>query len=195
MVTSTTIAQKTEPKSLILPKKISWTEFERKYLQREDRYKYEWVNGIAQKTPRNIDQSQAYILANLIRFLYALKAKNQQIDGDLIAESDTFFAGNHRRPDIAFYTSEQLKSARYKETVNLDFVIEVISKRDQMETVMDKMEDYRTANVKVIWHIFPRQKQVHVYHGKNMTICTGEDICSADSVIEGFEIMAKSIFD
>jgi hypothetical protein len=64
-----------------------------------------------------------------------------------------------------------------------------------METVMDKMEDYRTANVKVIWHIFPRQKQVHVYHGKNMTICTGEDLCSADSVIEGFEIMAKSIFD
>jgi thioredoxin reductase len=34
-------------------KKISWETFEKKYLTREDKYKYEWVNGIVEKTERN----------------------------------------------------------------------------------------------------------------------------------------------
>lgn len=33
------------------PKLISWEAFEKKYLSREDRFKYEWVNGTVEKTP------------------------------------------------------------------------------------------------------------------------------------------------
>ena len=39
-----------------LPKKITWTDFEKKYLSREDAFKYEWVNGIVEKTPRNLTE-------------------------------------------------------------------------------------------------------------------------------------------
>ncbi len=56
------------------------------------------------------------------------------------------------------------------------------------------MDNYRSADVKVIWHIFPKSKKVHVYKGKKMIVCEGDDICSADSVIPGFKISAKDVF-
>jgi hypothetical protein len=46
----------------------------------------------------------------------------------------------------------------------------------------------------ISWHIFPKLKQVHVYRGKQMTICTDDDICSAEPVIPGFLIPASGVF-
>lgn len=176
------------------PKTLSWQEFKNRYLSREDQYKYEWVNGTVEKTLRSMDKTQIYLLANLTRFLYTLIAVNPHIDGDLIAEGDTFFAGNHRRPDISYYTKAQLRAARLNEDVHPDFVIEVISHNDQIMKLLKKMVDYRNAGVQVIWHIFPQQQEVHVYHGKQMVVCTGDDICSAEAVIKGFSLSVKDIF-
>lgn len=176
------------------PKKISWEEFQRKYLSREDQYKYEWVNGLIEKTPRTMDKTQLYILTNLIRFLYSLKASYPKIDGDLVAEGDTFFAGNHRRPDIAYYTEAQIQAARNNEDVHPDFVIEVISKNDQAEKLVKRMGDYWAAGVRVIWQIYPENKQIHVYHGKNMTVCSGDDLCSAEPVVPGFVLPVNEVF-
>lgn len=176
------------------PKKISWEEFQRKYLSREDQYKYEWVNGLIEKTPRTMDKMQLYILTNLIRFLYSLKASYPKIDGDLVAEGDTFFAGNHRRPDIAYYTEAQIQAARNNEDVHPDFVIEVISKNDQAEKLVKRMGDYWAAGVRVIWQIYPENKQIHVYHGKHMTVCSGDDLCSAEPVVPGFVLPVHEVF-
>lgn len=176
------------------PKKISWEEFQRKYLSREDQYKYEWVNGLIEKTPRTMDKMQLYILTNLIRFLYSLKASYPKIDGDLVAEGDTFFAGNHRRPDIAYYTEAQIQAARNNEDVHPDFVIEVISKNDQAEKLVKRMGDYWAAGVQVIWQIYPENKQIHVYNGKNMTVCSGDDLCSAEPVVPGFVLPVHEVF-
>jgi len=175
-------------------KTITWEEFKKRYLTREDAWKYEWVDGLVEKTPRSMDTTQLYILANLIRFLYTLKTRDPKISGDFIAEGDTFFAGNHRRPDIAYFSDAQIQAGRRNEHIHPDFVIEVISKNDQILKVQDKMGDYRKAGVKVIWHIFPKQQEIHVYHGKKMTVCIGDDICSAEPVIEGFVIAAKDVF-
>lgn len=186
-------AQKSKDAPAKLPKKITWEEFQRKYLAREDRYKYEWVNGLVEKTHRDMDKSQLYILNNLINFFIGLKMA-KSLDGNLIAEGDTFFAGNHRRPDIAYYTEAQIQAGRRNEDVHPDFVIEVISKKDQVEKLVDKMKDYWAAGVKVIWQIYPSQQQVHVYHGKKMLVCMGDDLCSAEPVVEGFVLAAKDVF-
>lgn len=73
------------------------------------------------------------------------------------------------------------------------FVIEVISTNDQMNLVHEKMEDYRNAEVPVVWHILPKRKEVHVYlYGKNMTICKGEEVCSAAPVLPDFNITVNT---
>ena len=171
------------------PRKISWAEFQKKYLSREDNFKYEWVDGVVEKTPRTMDRKQFFIVLRLQTFLNSLNR-----DGIFIAEGDNFFAGNHRRPDIAFYTREQIRLAQDDDNIVVpQFVIEVISTNDQMNKVVKKMKNYREAAVPIIWHIFPNQNEIHVYQGKQMTICVGDDICSAEPVIQGFKISVNDV--
>ncbi|MCB0613124.1 MAG: Uma2 family endonuclease [Phaeodactylibacter sp.] len=173
-------------------KKISWEAFQKKYLSREDNFKYEWINGTVEKTPRTMDKSQFYIQDNLIEHLYQLKSSGS-VDGQFIAEGDTFFAGNHRRPDMAFYTKAQIRQAAEGENVVPAFVIEVISSKDQMMLVHKKMHDYREANVAVVWHIFPQLEEIHVYRGLKMEIRLGAGLCSAEPALRGFEISVNGV--
>ena len=173
---------------------ISWNEFKKRYLSREDAFKYEWVNGIAVKTRRSMDKSQFFIYENLLEIFDQLRF-DKRINGRLISEGDTFFAGNHRRPDIAYFTHEQIRAAKEGHNIVPLFVIEVISTNDQMNLVHEKMEDYRNAEVPVVWHILPKRKEVHVYlYGKNMTICKGEEVCSAAPVLPDFNITVNQVF-
>jgi Uma2 family endonuclease len=178
----------------VLPGKISWETFQEEYLSREDNFKYEWVNGQLEKTVRSMNRTWLFIQVNLMNFLARLKAQNPAIDGILISGGDVFFEGNHRRPDIAYFTAEQIEAARDNEDIHPDFVVEVISKNDQLERVAEKMENYRKAEVAVVWHVFPTRNEVHVYRGKQMMVCTGEDLCSAEPVIPGFVISVNEIF-
>lgn len=173
---------------------ITWEHFQNRYLKREDAWKYEWVGGQVVKTPRNMDKSQLFICVTLIRLLYKLKAKNPGIHGDLISEGDTFFDGNHRRPDIAFFSDEQIKSARTGGEAVPKFVVEVISKNDQLEKIAGKMKNYRAAKVEVVWQVFPIEREVHVFRGNQMTILSGDEICSAEPVIDGFLISVNDLF-
>lgn len=177
-------------------KSISWEAFKRTYLEREDNYKYEWVNGQVEKTERNMDKSQFYILDNLLEFFEQLKFEGNfsGLNGRLIAEGDTFFDEAHRRPDVAYYTKAQIRAAAFDANVVPQFVIEVISNNDQINRVHAKMANYWAAEVPVIWHIFPLLKVVHVYHGKHMTVCEGDDICSAAPVLPDFRLSVNAIF-
>ncbi|MBK9016016.1 MAG: Uma2 family endonuclease [Saprospiraceae bacterium] len=115
----------------------------------------------------------------------------------IIAGCDTFFLENHRRPDIAWFTDEQIALAKHGVKPMPLFVIEVISTKDQMNLVEDKMENYRAAGVKVVWQIFPKFEKVHVYAGENldsMTVCKGDRLCSAAPALPDFVMAAKDVF-
>lgn len=173
-------------------RRISWATFQRRFLEREDKFKYEWAHGVVVKTPRSMNQQQQFILLNLEDFLAELRGKNKKI-GKFLSEVDTFFGPNHRRPDIAYFSPEQillLRSANQEP----QFVIEVISNSDQLNAAHEKLEDYRAVSTQVVWHVFPKLQQVHVYRGKNMVICLGDDPCSAEPVIPGFVLPTKDIF-
>jgi Uma2 family endonuclease len=175
-------------------KGISWPEFQKKYLNREDGNKYEWVNREVVKS-KHMDYTQFFIVNNLLEFFEHLKTLGK-VSGILMPEGDMHFAGNHRRPDLAFLTKKQLALTSYGENQVPLFVIEVISTKDQMNLVHEKMEDYRNADVKVVWHIFPKINQVHVYSGhglKKMNVCKGFDVCSASEVIPDFELTVDAI--
>jgi Uma2 family endonuclease len=178
---------------LISPKRISWDDFKADYLEREDNFKYEWVNGAVEKTPRNMDRKQFYIVQNLLDFFGQLKYSGK-ITGSLMPEGDTFFGENHRRPDVAYYTDEQIEAAADDDTAEPQFVIEIISTTDQMNRVHKKMRDYRASNIPVVWHIFPELHEIHVFHGRKSQIYIGEDICSAAPVLTEFELSVNAVF-
>lgn len=47
---------------------ISWPDFQKKYLSREDGYKYEWVNGAVEKTRHSMDKTQLPLTPYKITF-------------------------------------------------------------------------------------------------------------------------------
>lgn len=173
------------------PAYISWEQFQRRYLQKENKYTYEWVRGTVQKTLRAMNQSQLIIWRFLKNYLAQLQKNGNA--GELVLEVDSFFAGAHRRPDLSYFSPQQILLWKNEDQVPA-FVIEIISNNDQLNNAHEKMDDYRRAGVQVVWHIFPKLRQVHVYKGKNMTICTDEDTCSAEPIIPGFLPAVNSIF-
>jgi len=74
------------------PKRISWADFQKKYLPREDGYKYEWLNGMVEKTVRTVTPIQFYILENLQNLFFRLKFAGKTT-GQLVQEGDIFFSG------------------------------------------------------------------------------------------------------
>ncbi len=188
------------PKQVITPrngskpiKPITWEAFKSRYLSREDGYTYELVNGQVEKTKRSMDYSQVFILDNLLNFFEQLKMEGK-VTGRLAGEIDTFFSESHRRPDICYLTNEQMRASRDGIPPVPSFIIEVISNNDKMKRVQEKMLDYWRAEVPIIWHIFPDLKIVHVYHGKQMTVYMGDEICSAMPILPDFNISVNDIF-
>lgn len=75
------------------------------------------------------------------------------------------------------------------------FVAEVISKNDQINEVEEKLQEYFDNGVQVVWVIFPKLKQVKVYHSiRDITVCFGDDVCSAAPVLPDFQITVNEIF-
>ena len=183
------------PKEEEFSQRISWEEFEKEYLVREDEYTYEWLDGHVHKTKRTMNKYQLYILKNLQDFFRHL-INEKKAEGNLVAEADLFFLKKHRRPDLCWIAEEQFKSLAQGVDEIPAFIIEIISKSELGEDMTNKMDDYRAGGVQVVWHIFPNSMQVHVYKGedlKEMTVHMGEEICSAEPALPAFKISPKNI--
>lgn len=94
-------------------------------------------------------------------------------------------------------TWQEFERHKNSKNIILPFVVEVISPHSLMIPTYKRMNTYRDASVKVVWHILPEVKQVHVYSGNyldSMIVCTGKIICSAAPVLPDFALSADDVF-
>ncbi len=161
----------------------------------EDGYKYEWNNGIVEKSLKMITPQNFYLVDHLTTLL---EKTNPVQGGRLICEAGNMTSATQLRiPDIAYYTKSEIREAAQSTTWPVTaFAIEIISENDKINKVYKKLEEYFHAGVKVVWLIFPQLELVHVYTSpEQVTICKGKTICSAEAVIAGFMISATQLFD
>jgi Uma2 family endonuclease len=173
-------------------RKISLESFWQQYASRKDAYKYEWKNGIVEKTPRTMNRDQSKIQNFLLRTFF-----QRNIAGALIVELDMFLPKSKRtrRADIGYLTPNQLEASDNGDQSPSEFVIEVISSNDKINDAETKLYEYFDSGVKVVWQILPTMQLVKVYTSpKNIVICSDNDICSALPVLNDFQIPAKAIF-
>ncbi len=177
-----------------LPRYISLEKFRASYSDIEDEYKYEWNNGKIEKT-KNIKYYQAFLEILLLRLFVQTNAF--RLGGGICAEMETMTSKLQlRKPDLAFYTSEQLRIMRTKQFQIPTWVAEIISDTNDMVEVENKMLEYFNAGVQVVWHIIPQKEVVYVYTSPNdVTICRGETICSGAPILPDFQISAKDLFE
>ena len=173
-------------------KYVSWEQFQRRYLAREDGYTYEWTNGKVEKTKGTMDISQAYIWNNLDIFFRQLHPAPA---GKLITEIDILLnPEKHRRPDIAYFTLKQLQGGIKNPVQIPSFVIEIISPNDRATKVSRKVQEYFQAGVKVVWNIYPALGEVHVFESATAAqICMGDARCSAEAALPGFVLPVSEI--
>lgn len=157
-----------------------------------DGFKYEWNDGELIKFV-GLKQQQWYVYKTLQNLFFE---QGYIKLGTLMAEPDVMLTGiQMRRPDIAYFTREQIKKGRENENVVPEFVIEVISGSDNFYKVEEKITEYFKAGVKVVWNIVPDEKIVQVYTSRrDVKICIENDICSAAPVLPEFEISVAAIF-
>jgi Uma2 family endonuclease len=75
------------------------------------------------------------------------------------------------------------------------FIIEVISNHDKLSEAETKLNEYFAAGVQVVWQVIPVTETVKVYTSpKQVTICSGSDLCSAAPVLAEFQIPAQQVF-
>ena len=174
---------------------ISLDYFLKHYPNKEDAYKYEWNNGIIEKTPRTMNRDQSSIQAELLAYFYSNPNFRQYFD--FIVELDMFIphANRTRRADMAFLTRQQIEDSKKGDTSVAPFVIEVISTNDKLTETEIKLNEYFDNGVQVVWQILPLTETVKVYTSpKDVRICRDTDICSAAPVLPDFEIPAHQIF-
>jgi Uma2 family endonuclease len=174
---------------------VALQDFLLNYANREDPYKYEWNGGIIEKKPRTMTRDQLYLLQKLSRLFHSTKAFAEM--GELTSEVDMFLplANRTRRPDIAYLSGEQMQASKDGRPTVCSFVIEIISRNDQVNNLEEKKAEYFANGVQVLWIIFPQMQKVEVYRSiKEVNICTGNDRCSAAPVLPDFEISVHDLF-
>jgi Uma2 family endonuclease len=168
-------------------------EFEQWQRQYAHEGSYEFVRGrIIEK--KEMKQAEYLIL----KFLTRLFAQtNAYRSGDeLTPEMDSYVdATRKRRPDLAYFTLEQILETGKGIRQKTRFAIEILSDSESYENVLEKIQDYFDAGAELVWYIVPKQKKIYVYTSPDESKAyKGADIILAAPVVPDFQFTVADLF-
>ncbi|GCL39056.1 hypothetical protein SR1949_41770 [Sphaerospermopsis reniformis] len=120
---------------------------------------------------------------------------NRQTKLGYTFSSSTIFKlpnGGDRSPDAAWIKKEHWEALTPEQKrkfppIAPDFVIELRSATDNIETLRSKMQEYMDAGVKLGWLINPQQQQVEIYRlGKDVEIRNLLTELLGEEILPGF---------
>ncbi len=109
----------------------------------------------------------------------------------------------HRNPDtvraadVAFVSSDRMAQVKSKSYLDVapELVVEVLSPDDAWSDLMEKLDEYFTCGVKVVWVADPRTRQVYVYRSvTSVERFTEKDNLSGAEVLPGFDVPVVELF-
>ena len=116
---------------------------------------------------------------------------NRQTGLGKVFSSSTIFklpGGGDRSPDVAWIEQSRWEALTVEEQIKIpplapDFVIELRSRTDSLQTLQAKMQDYLASGVRLGWLFNPQDQQVEVYRRRQVKAIyslpktlTGEDV-------------------
>jgi Uma2 family endonuclease len=102
-----------------------------------------------------------------------------------------------RRPDIAFVAADRAATIPPQGHVRIapDLAIEVISPTNTINVFEEKLSDYRSADVKLVWEVNPTLRYVRIHRPNRTTLLLEEDeILSGEGVLPGFSVKVAELF-
>ena len=130
-------------------------------------------------------------------------ATNRQTQLGKVFSSSTLFklpGGGDRSPDVAWVELSRWQSLTPEQRQKFppiapDFVIELRSRTDNLETLRQKMREYMNSGVRLAWMFNPQDRQVEIYRqGQKTEICQLPIELSGEEVLPGF-VLKVALFD
>ena len=128
---------------------------------------------------------------------------NEQQQLGVVFDSSTGFKlpnGEDRSPDVAWVRMERwnsLTSEQQQRFVPLcpDFVIELRSRSDNLQSLQEKMQEYVDNGTRLGWLINRQDKQVEVYRtGQEVEVLESPSTLLGEDVLPGFVLQLQSIW-
>jgi len=111
----------------------------------------------------------------------------------------------HRNPDtvraadVAFISNEQYAKRKQKGgylDVAPELIVEIMSPDDRWSEVKQKLREYFSVGVKLIWVADPSDRTVYVYRSlTNVRELTEADTLTGEDVLPGFAVPVASLFE
>ena len=113
----------------------------------------------------------------------------------------TVATGRKRRPDVAFVSVDRWPLTRriprteaWEVIPNL--AVEVVSRTDSVDYIVDKIAEYFHAGVERVWVVFPSQEQIYIYDSPtSVRILTRTDELSGDPILPHFRLPLVELFE
>jgi Uma2 family endonuclease len=166
-------------------------------LKLEDQGLYELVDGQLVEKPMSSEASKVAGIIGGHFFLYTQRSGA----GDHYPEQ-AFQCFSHdpdliRRPDVAYIVASREASVNKTGHITIvpDVAVEVISPTDRVYDLDEKIADYKTAGIKMIWIVDPKARNVRVIRPGEPTIELEEhQILSGEPVLPGFSVRVADLF-
>ena len=110
--------------------------------------------------------------------------------------------GKLRKPDVSLICSGRLpdnRAPRGYSAIAPDLVVEVVSPGDLAEEVEEKVAEYLSAGVPLVWVVYPPTRTVRVHRQKASPFGTVSDLMDADTldgnpVLPDFSCQVRDFF-
>lgn len=103
-----------------------------------------------------------------------------------------------RAADVLFISAARFQQVRSKSYLDIvpELVAEVLSPDDRWTDVEQKLRDYFSAGVKLVWVINPETQSVFVYRSiKNVQVLEEADTLVGEDVLPGFSVKIADLFE
>ncbi|MDJ0730410.1 MAG: Uma2 family endonuclease [Crocosphaera sp.] len=108
--------------------------------------------------------------------------------------------GADRSPDAAWMTLEKWNSLTEEQKIRFapicpDFVVEIRSPSDQLQSLQDKLQEYIDNGVKLGWLIDRKNRRVYIYRPQTAVECLeNPTTVTGDPVLPGFQLQMDKIW-
>ena len=108
-------------------------------------------------------------------------------------------AGLVRIPDVSFVSWNRFPGRRVPRVpiadLAPDLAVEVISPSNTAREMERKLQDFLAAGVRLVWYVYPRPQEVHVYTAERHDVLTIEQELSGGDVLPGFVLPLRQLFE
>jgi Uma2 family endonuclease len=173
-------------------------------LRLEDAVRYELVDG--KLVERNMGMESSKVAGTILAMIWAF-ARPRKLGHMFNAENSYQCfrddSSKVRKPDVSFIRTGRLTDEKVPKghcPIPPDLAVEVVSPNDLFYDVEEKVQEYLTAGVPLVWLVNPDTRSVHIYRPAssergNVSLLGPGDTLTGEEILPGFTCNVADLFE